>query len=95
MGSFKREGARMMTTTRPQPRYALDEREATMCRIADDMEREHPAWMVMYGVACRQFLGFPRFKSGWIVAPDPVSLVALMAREEQQFVMERDRLRVG
>ncbi len=59
MGSFKREGARMMTTTRPQPRYALDEREATMCRIADDMEREHPAWMVMYGVACRQFLGFP------------------------------------
>jgi hypothetical protein len=56
-----------------------------MWRIAEQMEEENPAWIVVFGVYTGQFVAFPRFDAPtvpYIAAPYPAALMPHMRAAE-------------
>ena len=56
--------------------------------MATGLERDHPRWLVVYGVYTRQYVAFPRFDapSGTILSAGmPGELVRRMQRTEARF----------
>jgi hypothetical protein len=77
--------------TQPRRRSAED-LEAAMLREADQLAREHgQRWMFLYGWHSRVLYAFPRHRAGFVTAPDSASLLALMARDEQQHASRKAR----
>jgi hypothetical protein len=55
--------------------------------IAEDIRRQRPGWLVIFGVYSRQFVAFPLFamsKRTILTARYPEALIDRMVRAEQQ-----------
>ncbi len=57
--------------------------------LAAELERDHPRWLVLYGIYSHQFVAFPRFTAppGTVLsAVQPGELVRRMEKTEARFV---------
>jgi hypothetical protein len=55
--------------------------------IAEQMEREHPGWIVVFGSYSREFVCFPRFQ-----APPGFLIVAMYPKAAAERMSEVERL---
>jgi hypothetical protein len=62
--------------------------------IAAQLEREHPNWMIIFGVYTKQFIAFPRFRAPCrtiLTALYPQALADRIARAEIQANISQPR----
>jgi hypothetical protein len=69
-------------------RNAIDRAEDDACRgIAEELEQQHPRWIVIYGTFTKEFICFPRF-----AVPPGLKVIAIYPEAAADRMSKTERL---